>query len=292
MEQLVLCVIFAILGLCMGSFAAATVWRLRAHQLVGDKAAGEDFDKKEYTKLLPLAKVTPTTDRSRCLHCGHTLAWYDLIPLVSWVRTGGRCRYCRGSIGRFEPLMELGVGTLFILSYLVWTDMAQSPVAALQLALWLIAGVGLAILFAYDFKWFILPDSVVFPLIAIGGCMATLGIMNSPDILLATINCALAVGVLSGLYWLLWILSKGQWIGFGDVKLGLALALLLGDWKLACLTLFAANLIGCIIVIPGMLMGKIHRHTRVPFGPLLIAGAIFAMLFGTQLVERYFGTLL
>src|SRR3954468_7466811 len=94
MEQLLICVTLMILGLCLGSFAGATVWRLRARQLVEDKAEGEKVDGKEYKKLLPLTQTTTATDRSRCLHCGHTLAWYDLLPLVSWVSTKGRCRYC------------------------------------------------------------------------------------------------------------------------------------------------------------------------------------------------------
>jgi leader peptidase (prepilin peptidase)/N-methyltransferase len=93
---------------------------------------------------------------------------------------------------------------------------------------------------------------------------------------------------LSGLYYVLHRVSKGQWIGFGDVKLGLALALLLVDWQLAFIALFAANLIGCLIVIPGMLSGKLTRTTRIPFGPLLIVGMVVAMIWGPLLVRMYF----
>ena len=83
-----------LLGLCFGSFAGATVWRLRARQLVADRASGEDVDSKELKKLLPLTKVSFAKDRSKCLHCGYELRWYDLIPLVSWVSLKGRCRQC------------------------------------------------------------------------------------------------------------------------------------------------------------------------------------------------------
>jgi prepilin signal peptidase PulO-like enzyme (type II secretory pathway) len=96
-----------------------------------------------------------------------------------------------------------------------------------------------------------------------------------------------SVVVLSGLYYLLWLISKGRWIGFGDVKLGLALALLLSDWRLALIALFGANLIGSLLVIPGMLTGRISRNAHVPFGPLLIAGTILAMLFGKQIIAWY-----
>ena len=65
----------AILGLCLGSFAGAMVWRLRAHQLVADKKAGEKVDPKEYQRLHGLASQRTTSDRSRCLHCGYELRW-------------------------------------------------------------------------------------------------------------------------------------------------------------------------------------------------------------------------
>jgi prepilin signal peptidase PulO-like enzyme (type II secretory pathway) len=80
---------------------------------------------------------------------------------------------------------------------------------------------------------------------------------------------------------------KGQWIGFGDVKLGLALALLTADWQLAFIALFAANLIGCLLVIPGMITGKVTRTTRIPFGPLLIVGTVIAVIWGPALIQAY-----
>jgi leader peptidase (prepilin peptidase)/N-methyltransferase len=288
MEELLICVVLAVLGLCMGSFAGASLWRLRARQLVEDKAAGEKVDTKEYKQLLPLTKATPTTDRSRCLHCGHTLAWYDLLPLVSWASTKGACRYCHEKIGWFEPAIELGMAAFFVLLYLLWPGAIVTPLEVTHFLLWLVAGVLLAILFVYDLRWFLLPNYIVFPLIAIGGLVAVLGVIDAPDMVGALTNVGLAATILSGLYLLLWIISRGQWIGFGDVKLGLALALLLGDWKLAFIALFAANLIGCIVVIPGMALGKITRKTRVPFGPLLIVGAVVALLAGKYIIDWYF----
>src|SRR6478609_4310093 len=102
MEHTVWAVILGVFGLLFGSFAGASVWRLRAWQLVADKKAGdEDVDEAELKQLKPLTKATFRTDRSRCLHCGHELAWYDLLPLASWLSTGGKCRYCRKPIGYF-----------------------------------------------------------------------------------------------------------------------------------------------------------------------------------------------
>lgn len=291
MEQLFIYIALGVLGLAMGSFAGATVWRLRARQLVQDKKDGEEYDKKEYKTLVPLAQTKAAEDRSRCLHCGHTLAWYDLIPLISWISTSGKCRYCKKTIGSFEPLIELGTAAFFIASYLLWPDQLASYSEVVHFALWLIAGVMLAILFAYDLKWFLLPNKAVFPLIGVGALFALITVSVAPDIAGTLINLAFAVLILSGLYLAIWLLSRGQWIGFGDVKLGLALALLLGDYKLAIVALFAANLIGCLIVIPGMIAGKLTRTTRVPFGPLLILGFVIAGLAGHSIVAAYMNLL-
>ncbi|MEO7904728.1 MAG: A24 family peptidase [Candidatus Saccharimonadales bacterium] len=274
-------------GLALGSYGAATVWRLRARQLVEDKATGEKVDATEYKRLLPLTKVTLKTDRSRCLSCKHPLAWFDLIPLVSWVGLGGKCRYCHGAIGWFEPLMELGVASMFVISFVLWPFPFDSTLQVVQLIGWLVAVVLMAILFAYDLKWFLLPDRVMFPLIGVGVFVAGTSVLLSEQPVASVISLAIGIVILSGIYLLLWLVSKGQWIGFGDVKLGLALALLLGNWELAFLTLFAANLIGCLIIIPGMVAGKIQRTTRVPFGPLLIVGCVVALLLGTPIIAWY-----
>lgn len=283
--------ILVIVGLALGSFAGAQVWRLRARQLVFDQANGEKVDAKEMKRLKPLSNASVKTDRSQCLSCGHTLRWYDLIPVVSWVSTGGRCRYCKKFIGWFEPLMEIGLATFFVVSYLLWPVPLEGVIAIVLFLLWLLAGVGLAILCGYDAKWSLLPNVIMFPLIAVAVIFAGLRIVISTDPLAATLDTLGAIGILAGLYLLLWIGSKGRWIGFGDVKLGLVLGLLLGEWKLALLALFAANLIGTLIVVPGMMSGKISRSTRVPFGPLLILGFVIAAWWGSALMEWYFTAL-
>jgi len=287
MDELLIYAVLIIFGLLLGSFAGASVWRLRARQLVEDKAEGENVDSAEYEQLLPLTKARVREDRSRCLHCEHPLAWYDLLPLVSWVSLGGKCRYCRTKIGSFEPLMEIGMATFFAASYFFWPLPLDSAIMIFYFIAWLIAGVLLIILFAYDLKWFLLPDVIVFPLIGIGGVMAIIKIVTAADLVSALVSTIGAVAILSGLYYLLHWISKGQWIGFGDVKLGLALSLLLADWQLAFIALFSANLLGCFIVIPAMLMKKLTRTTRVPFGPLLIIGAVIAMLGGVWLQATY-----
>lgn len=287
MNAYVIYIGYVLVGLCLGSFAGATVWRLRARQLQQDKLDGEPVDATEYKSLQELTKHTGAGDRSRCLHCHHELAWYDLVPLVSWLSLGGKCRYCRHPIGYLEPLIEIGVAIFFVLSYAFWPNDLTSGLAVTQFVLWLVSGVGLAMLFAYDLKWFLLPDRVMLPVICLAVVYAVIALLQAPNIAVAVTELFGAVVILSGLYLSVYVISKGAWIGFGDIKLGLALALLLGDWKLAFLALFAANFIGCLIVIPGLITRKMSRQTHIPFGPLLIAGFLVAAFWGHAVISWY-----
>jgi prepilin signal peptidase PulO-like enzyme (type II secretory pathway) len=310
MESLTITTFLALLGLCMGSFAGATVWRLRGRELLADEA---DYDRlvmetkqgvrlsNESTELLAelencrsermreLVRLRPIVrpvheDHSRC---HHQLAWYDLLPLISWMSTRGRCRYCKKTIGWFEPLMEAGTAAIFVASTILWPVSLTSVTSVGIFGLWLISVVMLVILFAYDFKWFLLPDSIMVPLIIVALLIALIRAVTDAHIINSLFDLAAAIVILSGIYWVLWKISRGVWVGYGDIKLGLALALLLGNWQLAFVALFSANLIGCLLVLPGMAMGKITRLTRVPFGPLLITGGLVALLSGQMIINWY-----
>lgn len=277
----------AVLGLLLGSFAGATVWRLRARQLVEDKRDGEAVDSKELKRLTRLSGKSVRSDRSVCLHCGHQLAWYDLLPLISWLLLAGKCRYCGKFIGWFEPLIELGTAVFFVVSYIFWPHELAAVSDIALLGLWLAAGLGLIILLSYDAKWFLLPNRVMFPVIGIAATSAIIHIATSSSPLETLLSTMWACVILSGLYFALYILSKGEWIGFGDIKLGLALALLLADWRLALLALFMANLIGTMVALPALLSRKIGRNSRIPFGPLLVLGWLIAGLWGNAIIEWY-----
>jgi prepilin signal peptidase PulO-like enzyme (type II secretory pathway) len=292
MEQTIIYIALVLVGLCLGSFAGAMLWRLRARQLRDDKEEGEHINEREYARLEKLTTADPLHDRSQCLHCSYTLKWYDMIPLVSWLTLRGKCRSCRHKIGRLEPLLELGVALFFVFSYILWPYPLDSFLSIVHFIAWLMAGVALAILFAYDKKWFLLPDTPNFVLVGLGVVVAAITVIQATDRIGATVSILGGIAILSGLYLILFYLSKGRWIGFGDIKLGLGLALLLADWRLAFISLFAANLIGCLIVIPGMIAGKLKRNSHIAFGPLLIAGAVVAQFIGPYLIDVYlFGLL-
>ncbi len=270
-----------LLGVVLGSFAGAQVWRVRARQLRTDKQTGHPYDKHEWRQLRVLLQGTLRDDRSRCLQCGHVLAWYDLLPVVSWLSTGGRCRYCQQFIGWFELVMELVLGLGLALSYLVWPW--ALPVSSLLFAVWVVVALVLMILAAYDAKWQLLPDPLNYGLMALGALFVLVRMTTLHDVDLVSLTGAVAL--LAGLYGGLYAISRGAWIGFGDVKLCVGLALLLGEWRLAFMTLFFSNMLGCIIVLPGLARGQLNTRSQVPFGPLLIIGCVISLLFGGSILR-------
>lgn len=270
-----------LLGVVLGSFAGAQVWRVRARQLRTDKQTGHPYDKHEWRQLRVLLQGTLRDDRSRCLQCGHVLAWYDLLPVVSWLSTGGRCRYCQQFIGWFELVMELVLGVGLALSYLVWPW--ALPASSLLFAVWVVVALVLMILAAYDAKWQLLPDPLNYGLMVLGALFVLVRVMTLHDIDFVSLTGAVAL--LAGLYGGLYAISRGAWIGFGDVKLCVGLALLLGDWRLAFMTLFFSNMLGCIIVLPGLVRGQLNTRSQVPFGPLLIIGCVISLLFGGHILR-------
>jgi leader peptidase (prepilin peptidase)/N-methyltransferase len=261
MNDIFAIIALGLLGVCLGSFANAAIWRLKV--------------KKDIVR-----------DRSECTHCHHKLAANDLIPVVSWLMLRGKCRYCHKKIDD-NPLVELMVGVYFVASYLLWPVMLDSNYAVFDFSLWLLYGVGLAILFVYDLRWYLLPDRVVWPLVVLGAIdFIARGVSQHLSLSQFFIEAVLALFVISGLYYALHLVSKGKWVGLGDVKLGIFMGLALG-WQVGAVALFLANLIGCLVIIPGLLTGKLKRDSQVPFGPLLIIGFVIAGLWGQQLLDWY-----
>lgn len=260
---LILGVFLAVIGLAFGSFVGALTWRLHEHK---------DF----------------VRDRSECEHCHHKLGVMDLIPLASWVALRGKCRYCQKPIGVSAPLLELSMSILFVGSYLLWPLQLDTWQAYASFGLWLLYIVGLVALFVYDLRWMLLPNVIIFPLIgvAIVESIIRYSIQPGASLIGYISSTVLGVVVLAGLYWTLYTFSKGRLVGYGDVKLGLFMGIALG-FQRSVLALFLANILGFIVVLPGMLAGKLKRTSRVPFGPFLIVAFILAFLFGSRIIDWY-----
>ncbi len=284
-----------VFGSALGSFAAASVWRLRAAQLRADTAAGEQVTKEDAAQVKRLNDTsrTVTRDRSLCLHCGRQLAWYDMIPVVSWLATKGRCRTCKQPIGRMELWAEVLLGTGFVVSYMAW-PFEFTPLGIVLFVLWLVALVVLAIHWMYDAKWFLLLDTLTWSLLAIAVLYVGLSLADVPNDALTGEVLALGytLAVLPGFYGLLYVISRGAWVGLGDVKLLVPFALMLPSWEHGVLLVFLANLIGCVVLLPLMLKNKLERGTRVPFGPFLIVAFVVTFLFGQRILDFYLSAML
>lgn len=272
--------ILIILGLCFGSFVNALVWRLHQQGLSKKKRAASDAE-------LSIAK-----GRSMCPHCQHTLAWYDLLPVLSWLSLRGRCRYCRKPIGWQYPLVEAATAALFVASYVFWPTSLTSLTSYSLLGLWLAAVVAFMALIVYDIRWMLLPNKIIFPLIGLGVASAFIRVMASDTPASTALMGLGGLVVAGGIFYVLFQISDGAWIGGGDVKLGFAIGLLLGSPFLAFLMLFIASILGLLIATPGILLKKSKLSSKIPFGPFLIIATVIVMLFGQRIVEWYSATFL
>lgn len=264
-----------LLGLCMGSFVNAWVWRL--HQQ-SKKTAKKAKNNNEYSIL---------NGRSMCVECKHALAWYDLIPVISWLTLGGKCRYCKKPISAQYPAVELATAGLFGLSY------AYFPLKPLNggaeymlLALWLSMIVGFMAMTVYDLRWMLLPDKLtrMFTIVAAAYVLLYALTASDPGVVSRALMGGLVVG---GLFYGLFQVSGGKWIGGGDVKLGFMLGLLAGGPLEGFMVIFLASLLGTLAVAPLLVGGKDRLKMRIPFGPFLIAATIIVFLFSADIINWY-----
>jgi leader peptidase (prepilin peptidase)/N-methyltransferase len=274
-----------VVGLCLGSFVNAWVWRLREQELLDEKTpkkGGSAQTRKDLSIL---------NGRSMCVHCRHVLAWYDLLPVVSWLSLGGKCRYCQKPISWQYPLVELSTAALFVLSY-VYFPIFHLPYANLLFALWLVFVVSFMALIVYDARWMELPDKIVFPLVGLAVLFVALRAVAADDpasVLFGAFGGLMAIG---GLFWVLFQVSEGKWIGGGDVKLSFALGLLAGSPVMALLIVFVASILGTLSVTPQLIGNKIQAASKIPFGPFLMAATMIVVLWGQQLVDWYLDIIL
>ncbi|HVX58893.1 MAG TPA: prepilin peptidase [Candidatus Saccharimonadales bacterium] len=253
----------AVLGLIMGSFLDAMVWRM--HE-------GNDF----------------VRSRSRCDHCAHVLAARDLVPLVSWLASRGRCRYCKAKISWQHPLIELVTATVFATSYAWWPFETGDIYGKALLIGWLVACVGMIALAVYDLKWMLLPSRIIYPTFFVAlVAQITYIIGKEPRPWHAAELLAGSLLVASGFFWLLFMISRGRWIGFGDVRLGFITGTFLATPTRSFLMIFFASVAGTILAVPLLSTQGKSLRTRLPYGPFLLAATMVVMLFGQSIIDWY-----
>jgi leader peptidase (prepilin peptidase)/N-methyltransferase len=285
-------VILVLSGLIFGSFVNALTWRLHEQEGFRDKRQ-EIRDKKGSAKALKaldskLKALSMLTGRSMCSNCGHELAAKDLVPLGSWLWLKGKCRYCGVKI-QDNPWVEVTTAILFVVSYL-WWPLALHGVGLFQFIVWLGFVVAFVALTVYDLRWFLLPNRIVFPLIGLAALEVAIVAITKQDGRFA-LDAVLGAVTLSGIFYVLFQVSGGAWIGGGDVKLALVLGLLAGTAVQSLLLLFISSVIGTIFSIPQLLKGKSGLKSKVPYGPFLLLATGVVVLFGTRIIDWYTGLL-
>lgn len=257
--ETVVVVVAVVFGLVIGSFLNVVIWRL---------PRGESL----------------SHPRSACPQCGHTVRWWDNIPVLSWCLLGGRCRDCREKISARYPLVELATGVFF--AAVVWWAMAVGlPLLALLAFLYLASiTVALALI---DLDTHKLPNKIVMPAYLVGVVL-----LGASSILIADfealVRAAIGMAVLFAAYFLMALAYPGG-MGFGDVKLAGVLGLYLAwlGWGELVVGAFAAFLLGGVFSIALLALRKAGRKSGIPFGPWMLAGAWLGAFLGGIIWGRY-----
>ena len=207
--------------------------------------------------------------RSACPACGRILTMWELIPVVSYALLLGRCHGCRKTISPQYPLVEIAAMILFVGALLHTHSLLHA--LAVGCALW-----ALLLIAVVDARTAMIPDLFLI-FFVLASLAAGLLLRGRIDMIAPLLGAAF--------FFVQWALSRGRWIGSGDIWLGLGIGLLLGDWKLLIIAFFAAYIVGAIVAGALLLLGKVQRSSHIPFGPFLAAGTLVALFWGEEIVR-------
>lgn len=218
--------------------------------------------------------------RSYCPHCKHQLGWLELMPIVSFLALKGKCRHCHAAISWQYPVVEISTALIFLLifNFSAKGGLASGEQFLSLIFLWFLAG-SLIIIFVYDLRHYIIPDKIIFPAIIVA-----LLYFFSFNHILAALGAA-------GFFLLIFLASKGAWMGFGDVKLAVLMGLVLG-FPNVVLALFVAFVAGAAIALALMALRRKGLSSEIPFGPFLILGTFISLLWGNQIIAWYLSMLM
>lgn len=218
--------------------------------------------------------------RSRCGACERPLEWYENIPVVSYVALRGRCRTCGTRISLQYPIVELLTAAVFVIQYEV---IGLTPLLAVRI----VFGCVLIVLFAIDLEHQLLPNVITLPALALG---LAASVVLPPGVLDALIGAVVGGGVLYLIAEVYFRLRHEEGMGMGDVKMLAMIGAFLG-WKLTILTLILASLGGSFAGVLLLISQRGNLKAAIPFGTFLAAGALVASLYGDPLVAWYLNLL-
>lgn len=226
--------------------------------------------------------------RSRCPHCRKTLSAADLVPIFNYIYLRGKCRYCKKQISPMYFFLEITSALVFVLLYLKFPFVREYGAGAynidtatlLQYFLYALNGVFLIGIFFHDLQYTRIPDIFIWPFIAIS--LASSLVMKNVDFPNLIIAVALALLFFGGQRFL----SKGTWLGEGDVYVGVGMAFLFG-WQLLIVAIVLTYLLGAVISILLLMLKKVDRKSKIPFAPFMVFGSFATLLYGQEILAWY-----
>ena len=254
--EILFIVLFAILGLVVGSFLNVCIDRLPRNESI----------------------VYPP---SHCAICQHKLAVKDLIPVFSYLRLRGHCRYCQASIPRKLFWVELATGVIFALLYWHYGLSAELGVMAFYACLFII-------IFIIDLEHGLILNKVVYPGMVVAFLLALLPRpWLTQWIVTGVANAALGGAIGFAILFLIAIVSRGG-MGWGDVKLAALIGLATG-FPLVFFSLIMGAILGGIVAVALVIAKKRNRRETIPFGPFLAVAAMITLLWGNNILNWYLG---
>lgn len=254
-------IIVFVIGLVMGSFLGALSYRIPRN-------------------------IKISQGRSICPKCKKNIAWYDNIPVLSYLLLQGKCRNCGKSISMRYPIIELFTAFTFVLSYLLRDEISSNITwlpanELLRVGMLLFLAFIMVAIIIIDLEHQIIPDELIFML---WGVVLVSFILNS----FTPIYAYLAAGFFSALFLLIiHLLTGGKGMGLGDVKLAIVMGTILGP-VLTVLWLFISFILGGFVGAFLLVLQKAKMKDRVAFGPFLIVSFFIVAVYGGKLVSLFF----
>jgi leader peptidase (prepilin peptidase)/N-methyltransferase len=245
----------AAFGAVIGSFLNVCIWRLPRQQSVA-------------------------WPPSACPSCGHQLAWYENVPVVSYLVLRARCRSCRAPISVRYPVIEALTAAMFAAAtwyYGPTTLLAQR----------VLFGSVLIVLFAIDLEHHLLPNSITLPAIVVGFAFS---FFTEPGWVSSLIGIVIGGGVLFAIAEAYYRIRHEEGLGMGDVKMLAMIGAFLG-WKLTIVTLMLASFAGTLVGLVLIVTKRGGMKYALPFGTFLALGAALAATVGPGLLDWYLGYL-
>ena len=271
-------VVLALFGLCIGSFLNVVIHRLPLMLERGWKIESAELLGVQIEAPAPIDLAQP---RSRCPSCGHAIAWHENIPILSYLRLGGKCAECKTPISKRYPAIEILTALLFAAcgvhfgaqpTTLLWCGLVATLVA----------------LAFIDLDTQFLPDSLTLPLLWAGIASAAFGWIpvSLRDSVLGTIAGYLSLWFVFHAYR---IIRGREGMGAGDFKLLAALGAWMG-WLAIPSIILLSSAVGAIVGVALIALRSHDRDVPIPFGPYLAGGGVAALFFGEQLSRLWFPT--